>query len=98
MKYLILAALVVGLITMASGVFAYEFAEHECQVEADSWQRMQDQRRLDQTLQAQRQQQEQRSLQENKHFNPQAYNAPAPWNMYDQKTGRTSDYRRGVSG
>jgi hypothetical protein len=50
------------------------------------------------TLQAQRQQQEQRSLQENKHFNPQAYNAPAPWNMYDQKTGRTSDYRRGVSG
>ena len=50
MKYLILAALVVGLITMASGVFAYEFSEHECQVEADSWQRMQDQRRLDQNL------------------------------------------------
>jgi len=78
MKYLILAALVVGLITTA-GVFAYEFSEHERQVEVHGrQQRLQSQQQLDNAMQAERQQQEQRSLQERKQLDPQAYNPPAP--------------------
>jgi hypothetical protein len=58
---------------------------------------MQDQRQLHQTLQAQRQQQEKRSLRENKQFNPSEFNPPSPYNMFDQN-GTASVCRRGVNG